>query len=119
LTEQRAEAKVRWRICLSRSGWSSGKYGKKLLAISRLFDVSSASSGDVGCPFVDTIKAENTLGRGRCLPKAMVEPALGLAVMQGTIEGVAFCRICGGRWPRSGSGEVELVPRLRPASGEA
>jgi hypothetical protein len=85
--------------------------------------VSSVASGDVGRPFVDATKAATTLGRDGSPPKAMVEPPLGRAVVQGTIEGVASCGIrggnCWGSWPRASSGEVKFSPRLRPTSGEA
>jgi hypothetical protein len=87
------------------------------LAIHRVSDVSFTASDDVGCPFVGIIKAEVTLGRGRSLPEAMGEPALGFTVVQGTVERVAFCGICGGRWTRPGSDEAEFVLRL--ASSEA
>lgn len=53
---------VRWRSCLSRSGWISGKYGEKLLAIRGVSNISSVASGDVGRRFFDTIKAKTTLG---------------------------------------------------------
>jgi hypothetical protein len=89
------------------------------LANSRVFDISSVASGDVGCHFVDTIKAEATFGQDRSLTETMAKPALGLAVVQGTVEGVSFYGILGGRWPRSSSGEAEFALRLRPASDEA
>jgi hypothetical protein len=60
---------VRWRSCPSRSGWSSGKYGKKLLAIRRVSDVSSTASSDVGRPVVDIIKVEATLGEAEVFPR--------------------------------------------------
>jgi hypothetical protein len=63
------------------------------LAIHNVFDVISAASGDVEHPFVDTIKAEAMLERCRILTEAMAERALGLVVVQGTIEGVALCGI--------------------------
>jgi hypothetical protein len=84
------------------------------LAIRRVSDVSSVASGDVECPFVDTIKVEATLGRDGSLPETMVEPALELAVVQETVEAVAFCEIHEGNWPRPSSGEAEFAPRLRP-----
>jgi hypothetical protein len=67
-----------------------------LLVIHRVFDVSSAASSDIRRPFVDIIKGEGILGQGESLTEAMVEPALGLAVVQGTFDGVDFCRIRGG-----------------------
>jgi hypothetical protein len=77
----------------------------------------------LGCPFVDTINNEATLGRGESLPEAMAELALGLTVVQGTIEGVGTYGIRGGggggSWPRPSSGKAEFAPRLRLASGEA
>jgi hypothetical protein len=93
---------------------------KKTLGNSRVSDVSSAASSDIGCPFVDTIKAEAILGQGGSLTEAMVEPALGTAVVQGTVDGVAFCGIHGGggSWPRSSSGKAKLAPRLRTTSSE-
>jgi hypothetical protein len=36
------------------------------------------------------------LKRGGSLPEAMAKPILGLAVVQGTVEGMAFCGIRGG-----------------------
>jgi hypothetical protein len=60
---------LRWRIYPSRGGWSSGKYGEKLFTIRRVSDVSSITSGDVWCPFVDTIKAEAMLGKAEVFPR--------------------------------------------------
>jgi hypothetical protein len=77
----RAPKPVRWRSCTSRSGWSSGKYGKKLLAIRRVSDISSTASSDGGRAVVGIIKAEAMLGRDRSLLDAMDEPALGFAVV--------------------------------------
>jgi hypothetical protein len=93
-------------------------------------DVNSATSGDIRHPFVDTIKAEAMLGRGGSLPEAMAKPALGLAVMQGTIEGVAFCGIRGGLLSEAELGQGRacfeakagfrarrsVLPRVRPYS---
>jgi hypothetical protein len=76
------------------------------LAIRRVSNVSSTTSGDVKRPFVGIIKAEATLGRGVILPEAVVEPALWLAAVQGTVEEVAFYGIRGGCWPRLSSGEA-------------
>jgi hypothetical protein len=60
---------VQWRSCPSHSGWSCGKYDKKLLAIRRVSDVSSAASDDVGRPFVGIIKAEAMLGEAVVFPR--------------------------------------------------
>ena len=79
---------------------------KKLLAICRVSNVSSTTSGDVGRPFVGIIKAEATLGRGGSLPETVAEPVVWLAAMQHTVEEVAFCGIRGGSWPRPSSGEA-------------
>jgi hypothetical protein len=46
------------------------------------------------------------LGRGGSLPKAMAEPASGLAVVQGTVEGVAFFGIREGQLAKLGRGRV-------------
>jgi hypothetical protein len=80
------------------------------MAVRGVSDIISVASSDVKRPFFDTIKDETTLGRGRSLPEAMAESALGLIVVHRTVKGVAFCGIRGGRWPRPSSGEVEFSP---------
>jgi hypothetical protein len=71
---------------MSRSGWSGGKYGEKLLVIRRVSDVSSAASNDVGCPFVDNITAEAPLGRGRSLPWPWLSLLWGLRLCEEQLE---------------------------------
>jgi hypothetical protein len=68
--------------------------------------VSSVASDDVGRFFVGTIEAEAMLGRGGSLPEAVAEPALGLAVVQDTVKGVAFCGIRRGQVAEVGRGGV-------------
>jgi hypothetical protein len=50
---------------------------------------------DVGRSFVGVIEDEAMLGRGRSLPEAMTEPALGLIVVQETFKGMSSYGICG------------------------
>jgi hypothetical protein len=68
-----------------KSAWQSVKYP----------DANFVASGDVGRPFVDAIKGEAMLGRDVSRTEAMTEPALGHAVMQGTVKGVASYGIRG------------------------
>jgi hypothetical protein len=87
------------------------------LEIRRVSDVSFVASSDVGRAFINTIKAEATLERDRSLPEAMVEPALGLAVVQGTIEGVAFCRIHGEQLAETELGRDEVCSEAETGFG--
>jgi hypothetical protein len=66
----------------------------------------------LGCPFVDTINNEATLGRGESLPEAMAELALGLTVVQGTIEGVGTYGIRGGGGGAGGQGQARARQSL-------
>lgn len=60
------------------------------------------------------------MGETEVSPEALVEPASGLAVMQGgvsTVVEVDSCGICGellsGQLPKPSSGDAEFSPRLR------